>query len=148
MAIFSDGWEGRQLCGSRILPGGGFQLWKPKVAVIVKRNCTSEVSYLRPWSRVYLSALEALGFSILEYEFSHILETPILSFVTSSWTSKIDKNSILYCNQFEIFLCYYPLYKFAFHLIFMKNLGLWLCNLKRHSEWSEARIFYDISAEK
>ena len=74
---------------------GGPQLLRPKVADIAKRSHTSEVSNLRPGSRARLRALEAFGFLMLKYAFSHILETLFLSFLTSILTPKVDKNRTL-----------------------------------------------------
>ena len=50
---------------------------------------------LQPGSRAYLRALEAFGFLMLKYAFSHILETLSLSFLTSILTPKVDKNKAL-----------------------------------------------------
>ena len=55
----------------------------------------SEASNLRPGSRARLRALEAFGFLMLKYAFSHILETLFLSFLTSILTPKVDKNRAL-----------------------------------------------------
>ena len=55
----------------------------------------SEASNLWPGSRAWLRALEAFGFLMLKYAFSHILETLFLSFVTSILTPKVDKNRTL-----------------------------------------------------
>ena len=49
-------------------------------ADIAKRSHTSEVSILQPGSRARLRALEAFGFLMLKYAFSHILETLSLIF--------------------------------------------------------------------
>ena len=54
---------------------GGPQVLRPKVADVVKRSRASEVSNLQPGSRAHLRALEAFGFLMLKYAFSHILET-------------------------------------------------------------------------
>ena len=62
---------------------GGAQLLRPKVADIAKRSCVSEASILRPGSRARLRVLEAFGFLMLKYAFSHILETLFLLFLTS-----------------------------------------------------------------
>ena len=62
-------------CGSRIWSRGGPQLLRPKVADIAKQSRASEASILRPRSRARLRALEAFGFLMLKYAFSHILET-------------------------------------------------------------------------
>ena len=58
--------------------GGGPQLPRLKVADIAEQSHSSEVSYLRPGSRAVLRALEALGFPMLKYAFSNILETLFL----------------------------------------------------------------------
>ena len=55
----------------------------------------SEASILRPGSRARLRALEAFGFLMLKYAFSHILETLFLLFLTSILTPKVDKNRAL-----------------------------------------------------
>ena len=72
--------------------GGGPQLLRPKVADVAK---WSYVSILRPGSRACLRALEAFGFLMLKYAFSHILETLFLLFLTSILTPKVDKNRAL-----------------------------------------------------
>ena len=74
---------------------GGPQLLRPKVADIVKRIRASEASILQPGSRACLRALEAFGFLMLKYAFSHILETLFLLFLTSILTPKVDKNRAL-----------------------------------------------------
>ena len=55
----------------------------------------SEASNLQLGSRARLRALEAFGFLMLKYAFSHILETLFLSFLTSILTPKVDKNRAL-----------------------------------------------------
>ena len=55
----------------------------------------SEASILQPGSRARLRALEAFGFLMLKYAFSHILETLFLLFLTSILTPKVDKNRAL-----------------------------------------------------
>ena len=82
-------------CGSRIWSRGGPQLLRPKVADIAKRSRASEASILRLGSRARLRALEAFGFLMLKYAFSHILETLFLLFLTSILTPKVDKNRAL-----------------------------------------------------
>ena len=82
-------------CGSRIWSRGGPQLQRPKVADVAKRSRASEASNMRPGSRARLRALEAFGFLMLKYAFSHILETLSLSFLTSILTPKVDKNRAL-----------------------------------------------------
>ena len=58
--------------------GGGPQLLSPKVANVAKQSCTSEASNMQLGSRANLRALEAFGFLMLKYAFSHILETLFL----------------------------------------------------------------------
>ena len=77
------------------LSRGGPQLLRPKVADVAKRSRASEVSNLRLGSRAHLRALEAFGFLMLKYAFSHILETLFLSFLTSILTPNVDKNRAL-----------------------------------------------------
>ena len=55
----------------------------------------SKASILQPGSRARLRALEAFGFLMLKYAFSHILETLFLLFLTSILTPKVDKNRAL-----------------------------------------------------
>ena len=56
----------------------GAQLQSLKVVDIVKWSHMSEVSNVQPGFRAPLSALEAFGFLMLKYAFSHILETLFL----------------------------------------------------------------------
>ena len=51
---------------------------RPKVADVAKQSRASEASNLRLGSRACLRALEAFGFLMLKYAFSHILETLFL----------------------------------------------------------------------
>ena len=74
---------------------GGAQLLRPKVADIAKQSCVSEASNLRLGSRALKRALEAFGFLMLKYAFSHILETLLLNFLTSILTPNVDKNRAL-----------------------------------------------------
>ena len=74
---------------------GGPQLLRPKIANVAKWSRTSKASNLWPGSRVRLRALEAFGFLMLKYAFSHILETLFLSFLTSILTPNVDKNRAL-----------------------------------------------------
>ena len=57
---------------------GGIQVLRPKVADIAKWSHASKASNLWPGSRAHLRALEAFGFLMLKYAFSHILETLFL----------------------------------------------------------------------
>ena len=82
-------------CGSRIWSRGGPQLLRPKVPDIAKQSHASEMSILQPGSRAHLRALEAFGFLMLKYAFSHILETLFLLFLSSILTPKVDKNRAL-----------------------------------------------------
>ena len=82
-------------CGSRIWSRGGPQLLRPKVADIAKWSRASEASILQPGSRALKRALEAFGFLMLKYAFSHILETLFPLFLTSILTPKVDKNRAL-----------------------------------------------------
>ena len=70
---------------------GGPKLLRLKVADVAKQSRTSEVSNLQLGSRPRLRALEAFGFLMLKYVFSHILETPFLSFLTSILIPNVDK---------------------------------------------------------
>ena len=70
---------------------GGPQVLRLKVDDIAKRSHASEASKLQRGSRACLRALEAFGFLMLKYAFSHILETLSLSFLTSISTLKVDK---------------------------------------------------------
>ena len=79
-------------CGSRIWSRGRPQLLRLKVPNVTKRSRVSKASILQPGSRARLRALEAFGFLMLKYAFSHILETLFLLFLTSILTPKFDKN--------------------------------------------------------
>ena len=57
---------------------GGPQVLRPKVADVAKWSHAREVSNLRPGSRARLRTLEAFGFLMLKYTFSHILGTLFL----------------------------------------------------------------------
>ena len=59
-----------------------------------------------------LRALEALGFLMLKYAFSHILETLFLSFLTSILTPKVDKNRALEFTSINL------RYSYILHLFF------------------------------
>ena len=77
---------------------GGAQLLRPKVADVVMWSHMSEASNLQLGSRACLRALEAFGVLMLKYAFVHILETLFLSFLTSIFTSNVDKMKKLYFN--------------------------------------------------
>ena len=70
---------------------GGGQVLRLKVADVAKRSHVSKASNLQPGSKAHLRALEAFGFLMLKYTFSHILETLFLQFLTSISTPKADK---------------------------------------------------------
>ena len=70
---------------------GGPELLRPKVADVAKRSRASEASILWLGSRARLKALEAFGFLMLKYAFSHILETLFLLFLTSILHQKLIK---------------------------------------------------------
>ena len=57
---------------------GAAQVLRLNVANIVKWSCVSEASNLWLGSRAHFRALEAFGFLMLKYAFSHILETLFL----------------------------------------------------------------------
>ena len=57
---------------------GGPQVLRPKVTDVVKQSHASEASNLWLGSRACLRALEAFGFLMHKYAFSHILETLFL----------------------------------------------------------------------
>ena len=61
----------------------------------MKQSHASKASNLQPGSKARLRALEAFGFLMLKYAFSHILETLFLSFLISILTLKVDKNRAL-----------------------------------------------------
>ena len=103
-------------CQVRIqdLVKGGPQLLRPKIADVAKR---SRASILRPGS--LKRALEAFGFLMLKYAFSHILETLFLLFKTSILTPKVDKNRALDFTSINL------KYSHMLHLFF--NLHEKLC---------------------
>ena len=75
--------------------GGGAQLLRLKVADVAKRSRASKASILGPGSRALKQALEAFGFLMLKYAFSHIQGTLFLLCLTSILTPKVDKNRAL-----------------------------------------------------
>ena len=85
---------------------GGAQLLRQKVADIVKQSRASEGSNLQLGSRACLRGLEAFGFLMLKYAFSHILETLFLSFLISILTAKVDKNRALEFTSINLRHCY------------------------------------------
>ena len=123
---------------------GGAQLLRPKVADVVKWIRVSEASNLRLGSRARLMVLEAFGFLMLKYAFSHILETLFLSFLTSILTPKVDKNRTLHCTSINL------RHSYILHLLFNlhEKVIISLNDLRRYAERSEARKFYDMGSEK
>ena len=103
----------------------------------------SEASNLQPGSRVRLRALEAFGFLMLKYAFSHILETLFLQFLTSISTPKVDKNRTLHCTSINL------RHSYILHLLFNlhEKVMLLLNDLRSYAERSEARKFYDMGGE-
>ena len=76
---FSNHFQSKYYSG--VDPGfgqGGPQLLRLKVANVPKQSHTSKASNLWLGSRGHLRALEAFGFLMLKYAFSHILETLFL----------------------------------------------------------------------
>ena len=123
-------------CGSRIWSRGEPQLLRPKVADVAKWSHASEASILRPGSRARLRTLEAFGFLMLKYAFSHILETLFLLFLTSILTPKVDKNRALDFTSINL------RHSDMLHLFFNLHEKVMLkLNDLRYAEWSEAKNF-------
>ena len=101
---------------------GGAQLLRLKVADVAKRSRANEASNLRLGSRARLRALEAFGFLMLKYAFSHILETLFLSFLTSILIPKVDKNRTLEFTSINL------RHSYILHLFFNlhEKVMLWL----------------------
>ena len=96
----------------------------------------SEASILRPGSRARLRALEAFGFLMLKYAFSHILETLFLLFLTSILTPKVDKNRALDFTSINL------RHSDMLHLFFnLDEKVMLLLNELRYAERSEAKNF-------
>ena len=78
------------------------------------KSCRHSEVELRKRSelKASLRALEAFGFLMLEYAFSHILETLFLSFLTSILTPKVDKNRALEFTSINL------RYSYILHLFF------------------------------
>ena len=123
---------------------GGPQLLRLKVVNVAKWRCASEVSNLWPGSRAHLRDLEAFGFLMLKYAFSHILDTLFLKFLTSISTLKVDKNGTLDYTSINL------RHSYILHLFFNlhEKVMLWLDDLRRIAKRSEARKFYDMGGEK
>ena len=112
----------------------GLQLLRTKIADVTKWSYTSGASLLWPGSRAYSRALEAFGFLMLKYTFSHIVETLFPLFLTTSLTPKSDKNNIyiyhiVLQSIWDIFMLLHHLQLCIFY-IFMKKLCLWLFDLE------------------
>ena len=115
---------------------GGPQLLRPKVADVAKWSCAREVSILRPGSRAHVRALEAFGFLMLKYAFSHILETLFLLFLTSILTPKVDKNRALHFTSINL------RHSDMLHLFFNLHEKVMLqLNDLRYAEQSKAKNF-------
>ena len=118
------------------LVGGGPQPLRPKVADVAKLSRASEASILRPGSRACLRALEAFGFLMFKYAFSHILETLFLLFLTSILTPKVDKNRALDFTSINL------RHSDMLHLFFNLHEKVMLqLNDLRYAEQSEAKNF-------
>ena len=65
----------------------------------------SEASILRPGSRAHLRALEAFGFLMLKYAFSHILETLFLQGPRSFWV--FDAQICIFTHSRDSFFSYF-----------------------------------------
>ena len=83
-------------CGSRIMPIGGPQLLRLKVADIAKQSCA-----IYSWVLDSLRAFQAFRFLRFKYAFCYILETLFLSFLTSSSKSEADKNTV-HCTSINL----------------------------------------------
>ena len=90
-----------------------------------------------------LKALEAFGFLMLKYAFSHILETPFLSFLTSILTPNVDKNRAIEFTSINLRHSYVLHLFFNLHEKVMPQL-----NDLRYAERSKAKKFYDMGGEK
>ena len=96
----------------------------------------SEVSNLRLGCRAHLRALEAFGFLMLKYAFSHILETLFLSFLTSILTPNVDKNRALEFTSINL------RHSYILHLFFnLEEKVMPQMNDLRYAERSKAKKF-------
>ena len=117
-----------------LVKGGGPQLLRPKGADIAKPSRVSKVNILRLGSRARLRAVEAFGFLMLKYAFSHILETLFLLFLTSILTPKVDKNRALDFTSINL------RHSDMLHLFFnLHEKVILLLNDLRYAERSEAK---------
>ena len=64
------------------------EIFLPKNANVENLSHPSKTSHMQLGSMAHFRALEAPGFSVLKYAFSHILETLFLSFLTFTKTPK------------------------------------------------------------
>ena len=80
---------------------------------------------------------------MLEYTFSHILETLFLSFLTSILTPKVDKDRVLDFTSINL------RHSYILHLFFNLHEKV-MCSLNdlRYGERSKAKKFYDMGCEK
>ena len=135
---------GNQIIGmyqvqSRIWPRDGLQLLRPKVANVVKLDHPRIVSHLWLVSRACLRALEAFGFLMLKYAFSHILDTLLLSLLQLVRQPKTDKNSTSKCTSINL------RYSYILHPFFNLHEKVMSLILNEVSKWSKARTFFDMS---
>ena len=114
----------------------------------MSQSSTVQVKWVYTWqeSRTHLRVQEALGFLMLKYAFSHILETFFLWFLTPRLTPKNDKNRTLHCISINLRYLYVITY-FAIQSLWNK-LCFRLFTLSRYTKWKEARKFYEIRAEE
>ena len=76
-------------------PGADPGFGQERAQLLRLKVADSKASILWLGSRAHLRALEAFGFLMLKYAFSHILETLFLLFKTFILTPKVDKNRAL-----------------------------------------------------
>ena len=112
---------------------GGSSFWDLKLLMWQSGVIQVVQAILWPGSRAYSRALEALGFLMLKYTFSHIVETLFSLFLTTSLTPKSDKNNIYISHCTSINLRYfYAITPFAnLHFLYLHGkLCLWLFDLE------------------
>ena len=95
--------------------------------------------------------LETLGFLMLKYAFTHIIETHFLHLWHIIKHQKL-KNKAVHCTpiKLEYLHIIYTLCKFVLVLYSSKSrsYALQIRNLGRYAEWNEARTFFHLSVEK
>ena len=122
----------------------GLQLLRPKIADVTKWSHTSGASLLWPGSRAYSRALEAFGFLMLKYTFSHIVETLFPLFLTTNLTPKSDKNNIYiyisHCTSINL-RYFYAITPFAnLHFLYLHEKVMPLIIWLRGEVPSEVRL--------